>query len=113
MIGAVIAYVLSDFGDWPRLTYWPVRGQWSLESGHHSEAIRYWGGILWALGGAAIGLLIGLTLQQLARRIFKGSSEQSNLSNPLIVNMITLVGAWSIGALGLGVVYFIWMLWPW
>jgi hypothetical protein len=106
MLGAVIAYVLSDFGDWPRLAYSPVRGQWSFDSGNHLETIRYWGGILWAVGGAASGAVIGTIWEHLTE------PQQPTQPTSLVAHVSMLLAGWTLAALVLGVVYFIWILWP-
>jgi hypothetical protein len=100
MIGATLAYVLSDFGDWPRLTYWPIRNRWAFADRDHAEAIQYWGGLLWAVGGAAVGTVVAQAL-----RIALPTTTQRKA-------IITLLGAWSMAAVLIGALYFTWMLWP-
>jgi hypothetical protein len=96
IIGATVAYILSDFGDWPKLTYWPQQQRWAFANKTTDGAMAYWGGILWALGGALVSVPLAWVLQRW------------NAGR----NATILLGAWAIAALLIASLYVVWMLWP-
>jgi hypothetical protein len=100
LIAGAFAYAACDWGHWPRLTYLPVVGQlvWRVPPG--AIAITYYGTVLWGLGGAAVGALIGVGVCTAVRR-------------PLSDRWVLLFGAWAISAILLAGSYYTWSLWPW
>lgn len=99
IIGAAFAYAAAEWGQWPRLRYLPLTGEltWSTTT---SVSIMYPGLVLWGLGGAASGALIGGTLVKILPRAWTDRTLQ-------------LFGAWAITAILLAGGYFTWSLWPW
>ncbi|HEY1557561.1 MAG TPA: hypothetical protein VGF94_22165 [Kofleriaceae bacterium] len=100
VIAAALAYALSDWAQWPRLTYLPVRGELVVRSHVTGVSITYFGTIAWGLGGAALGALVAAGACALAKR-------------PLAERVLRLLGAWAITAILLAGCYFTWTLWPW
>lgn len=97
IIGGVLAYCLSDFADWPKLTLAPLTGGATLEPTSASGGITYWGMLSWGGGGAAVGGALGVLM---AGRLAPKR------------NLLQLLGGWAIAALLLGSLYFFWSLWP-
>jgi hypothetical protein len=97
IIGAAFAYAACDWARWPRLTYMPVRGEWSMGSALGSTAMTYLGVVLWGIGGLTVGALAGSLLCR-----FKISDR-----------LMTLLGAWAITAILLAGAYETWSSWPW
>jgi hypothetical protein len=100
LIAGAFAYAACDWGHWPRLTYLPVSGELVWHAPPGAITMTYWGTILWGLGGAAIGSLVGVGVCSVVRR---------TLSD----RWILLFGAWAISAILLAGAYFTWALWPW
>jgi hypothetical protein len=100
LIGAALAYALCDWAQWPRLSYLPVRGTWTMHPPGGAIAITYFGNVAWGIGGAACGALIGGGVVAIVKR-------------PLPERALQLLGAWSITAILLVGAYFTWTVWPW
>jgi NhaP-type Na+/H+ or K+/H+ antiporter len=100
VIGYALAYALSDFGRWPRLTYFPVERVWRLTEQMTAAApMNYYGTVLWGVSGAAVGAaLMGGGARLLGRELDR--------------NWLALVGAWSVTAVALSASYFLWNIWP-
>ena len=99
LIGGALAYALCSWSSWPRLSYLPLEGRWTLHPGN-ALAINYPGMLAWGLGGAASGALVGAAACAIWRR-------------PLPARALQLAGAWAITAILLAGLYFTWTLWPW
>jgi len=100
VIGYVLAYVLSDFGQWPKLTYFPLEGEWQWkETPGGPLPMPYVGMVLWGLVGGAAATVVA-TLATRAR------------SKPVADTMLRLWGAWALSAFAFGALYFLWNLWP-
>jgi hypothetical protein len=98
LIGAAFAYSACEWARWPRLTYFPVTGDWAVvPPTATSITITYLGVVLWGLGGLAVGALVGAGLT----RVIK--TERFN----------ALLGAWAITAILLVGAYYTWSVWPW
>ena len=91
IIGGTLAYCISDFADWPKLTLAPLTGAATVAAKSSSGGITYWGLLSWGGGGAAVGGAIGVVL---ARWI------------TLRRNALQLLGGWAVAALMLGSLYF-------
>ena len=99
IIGGAFAYAACEWGDWPRLLYLPLQGDFTLE---RSPAITifYLGVVLWGIGGFVCGALVGAVLSKIFPR-------------PWPDHVLRLFGAWAITAILLAGSYFTWSLWPW
>jgi hypothetical protein len=100
VIGGAFAYAACDWGQWPRVTYLPVRGEVTMHAPSGAVAMTYLGNVAWGLGGAAVGALAGALACAVARR-------------PWPDRRIQLFGAWAITAILLAGAYFTWITWPW
>ena len=100
VIGAMLAYALCDWAQWPRLAYLPVTGELTLHPNGGAIAITYLGNVAWGLGGAACGALLGASACAIANK-------------PWPERALRLLGAWSITAVLLAGFYYTWTLWPW
>ncbi len=100
IIAAVFAYAACDWARWPRLTYLPVTGEWTLSAPAGAVAVTYLGVVLWGLGGLCVGAIIGAAICRIWNK-------------PLGDRMISLLGAWAITAVLLVGAYYTWSMWPW
>jgi hypothetical protein len=100
IIGGAFAYAACDWGQWPKLVYLPISGELTMSPPPGAIAITYWGMLLWGLGGAACGALVGAGLVRAVRRPWSDRTLQ-------------LFGAWAITAVLLTGLYYTWNLWPW
>lgn len=100
IIAAMFAYAAAAWGDWPRLRYVPLSGEWTFSSSTPPTAMAYWGLVLWGIGGAACGALVGATVIRMVPRVWTDRT-------------LHLLGAWTITAILLAGGYFTWSLWPW
>jgi hypothetical protein len=100
IIGGAFAYAACDWGQWPRLTYLPVTGELTMSPPAGAVAIPFWGVVLWGLGGAVTGVLVGALLVRLFPKSWPARALQ-------------LFGAWAITAVLLTGLYYTWSLWPW
>ncbi len=100
VIAAALSFAASDWGQWPHLTYLPLSGSFVMHAPPGALAITYLGSIAWAVGGAAVGVLIGATLCAIAKK-------------PWPDRVLRLFGAWAITAILLAGAYETWNLWPW
>ena len=100
VVGYILAYVLSDFGEWPKLTYFPLEGQWGFRSiAPGSLPMSYLGLVVWGLvGGASFAAVTAVACHVRPRQ----------LSN----TALRLWGGWAMTAFGFGGLYFTWGLWP-
>lgn len=99
-IGFAIAYVLCDYGAWPKLTYFPYERVWAVVPPPPGEApMGYVGMLLWGTGGG----LVGAALAALATRWRSRAVAQ---------RWLVLIGAWALAAFVYGGLYFTWSLWP-
>ncbi len=97
IIGGMLAYCLSDFADWPKLTLAPLTGTATLAPKSSNGGITYWGALSWGAGGAAVGGATGVLMTRwLGPRRY----------------LLQLLGGWALAALLLGSLYFFWSLWP-
>jgi hypothetical protein len=98
VIAGCLAYMLCDFGGWPKLTYLPYEGEWRVAATPPSpSAMVYPGMLLWALLGAALG---GGAAALISKKVQPGRGVQR------------LFGAWAALSFGLVALYFLWSLWP-
>jgi hypothetical protein len=100
IIGGAFAYAACEWGRWPRLTYLPLAEHTTFSASPRGIAVVYPGLVLWGLGGAVCGALVGAVLCRLFPR-------------PWPVRTLHLFGAWALTALVLAGGYFTWSLWPW
>jgi hypothetical protein len=99
VIGFAIAYVASDFGPLPRLTYVPDGGWRIATHAGDPAAMPYYGMLLWGLAGG----VVGAALVAVASRFARAEAP---------ARWLHLAGAWAITAAALGAGYFVWNLWP-
>ncbi len=100
IIGYCLAYVLSDFGGWPRLTYFQLEREWRLVAGPPGFLpSNYLGTVSWGVGGFVIGGALGALGSLIPRRELE---RRWNL----------LFGAWALTAFTYAGLYFTWNLWP-
>ena len=99
IIGFALAYVLCDFGMWPRLTYFPYEREFHFVTDPGSIPSNYLGMVLWGLGGA---LVAGVLATLAVRRV--------KLELPR--TWVRLFGAWALTSFALAGGYFTWNLWP-
>ncbi len=100
IIGFALAYVLCDYGGWPRLVYFPYEGEFRLVSGPPGAIpMAYVGTVLWGIGGA----LVGAGTAYLGCILFRRSVSEPALR---------LTGAWALAAFAYGGLYYTWNLWP-
>ena len=100
IIAGAFAYAACDWGQWPRITYLPVTGTWTMHVPPGAIAITYLGVVAWGAGGAAVGAIVGAVLCKL-------------VGKPWPERALQLLGAWSITAILLAGGYYTWSLWPW
>ena len=100
VIGYTLAYTLSDFGQWPRLTYFPLEGEWHwFRTPPGPVPMAYLGMVLWGFVGAAAASLAAVVGCRLVRR-------------SLTDTMLKLWGAWALTSFAFAGMYFTWNLWP-
>jgi hypothetical protein len=99
LIGAPFAYAIHDWALWPSLIYLPVRGELVTVAPPDAVAIRYFGAVLWGIGGLASGALVGAAVCAIVRR-------------PVSDRVLHLLGAWAITAIALAGGYWTWTTWP-
>jgi len=99
IVGYCLAYVLCDFGKWPRLAYSPLDHAWRMTSSPAPLEMSYLGMVLWGLGGALVGAGIVSVAARLVGRELSASVDR-------------LAGAWALTAVGFAGLYFTWALWP-
>jgi hypothetical protein len=100
VIGFAIAYVFSDWGGWPRLTYFPYDGAWALTEGPPGQVpMNYVGTILWGLSGMLVGAAAAWLVTGLVKR-------------PAGKRFTGLMAAWTITAVLYAGAYFTWNIWP-
>jgi len=98
LIGATFAYAACDWGQWPRLAYYPLQESTTFAK-REGIAMIYWGTMLWGAGGLVLGALVGAILA----RVVKVWSTRA----------LQLFGAWAITGVVLAGTYYTWNLWPW
>jgi hypothetical protein len=100
VIGGCMAYALCTWGGWTRLQHDPYGGSWWWQSGPtQSIPINYYGDILWGLGGAAVGGVLGAAVGRVYRR-------------PLSSSTVNLLTAWAMTSFLLAGLFYTWSLWP-
>jgi hypothetical protein len=100
IIGFALAYVLCDYAEWPRLTYFPYERTWAFVTRSPSPVpANYVGTILWGMGGALVGSGCAYLLLGLGRR---GWPDR----------WLRLAGGWAVAAFLYAGLYFTWNLWP-
>jgi hypothetical protein len=99
-IGGAFAYAACDWGQWPRLAYLPLQRAFAMPAPAGTIAMMYWGIMLWGLGGAVVGALVGIVACAAWRRPWPDRALQ-------------LLGGWAITAIVLAGAYYTWNLWPW
>lgn len=100
IIGGAFAYAACEWGQWPRLIYKPLGDGLAFENVSTPTSILYYGIIVWGIGGAICGALVGAILVRAFDRAWPDRALQ-------------LFGAWAITAILLAGSYFTWGLWPW
>lgn len=100
VIGGAFAYAACDWGQWPKLTMFPLTGDVAMHDRPGAIALTYLGTVAWGLGGAACGAIVGAALCAIVRRPWPDRALQ-------------LFGAWAITAILLAGSYYTWSLWPW
>jgi hypothetical protein len=100
VIGAAFAYAACDWGQWPRISYFPITGEVHMHAPPGSVVMLYYGIVAWGLGGGAAGALIGALVCAAWKK-------------PLPDRALQLAGAWAITAILLAGSYYTWVLWPW
>ena len=100
VIGWTLAYALCDWSGWHRLTYDPYLARWSWTTGPTPRVpINYMGGLLWGVGGGAVGAALAAGALWSWRRAVPPA-------------LLWLAGAWALtGALLTGT-YYTWTIWP-
>jgi hypothetical protein len=100
VIGGTLAYALCTWGGWTRLQHDPYRDTWWWQAGPtQAIPINYYGDILWGLGGAAAGALVGAAGMRVWRR-------------PLSSSTVSLLAAWAMTCFVLSGLFYTWSLWP-
>jgi hypothetical protein len=99
VIGYAGTYSLAEWSAWPKLFYFPLRGEWALYGRPPTPlAMGYLGLVAWGAGGALVAAaaawLVSGWLPALGDRAIK------------------LVGAWTLTAFLLAGTFFTWNLWP-
>lgn len=98
--GFAIAYVMCDYAQWPRLTYFPVEREWRFVAGYPGRVpMAYVGTVLWGVGGA----MLGAASAWIATRF---------IDRELSRRWTNLFGAWALAAFAYAGVYYTWSLWP-
>jgi hypothetical protein len=100
IIAGAFAYAACDWGQWPKLVYLPVTGDFTMSPPPGAITVVFWGVFAWGVGGAATGALVGALLVRLFPRSWPERALQ-------------LFGAWAITAVLLTGLYYTWSLWPW
>jgi hypothetical protein len=100
VIGGAFAYAACDWGQWPKLTIFPVTGDVGMHDRAGAVEMTYLGIVAWGLGGAATGAIVGAALCAVFRRPWPDRALQ-------------LFGAWAITAILLAGSYYTWNVWPW
>jgi hypothetical protein len=100
VIGGALAYLLCDFGEWPKLMYDVYEREWLVASKPPAASVMvYPGMILWGLCGATTSAALCVALAQRSKR-------------ELSASFLQLVAGWALSAVGLTALYFLWGLWP-
>lgn len=99
IVVAAGGYGLCDWAGWTRLNLEPYSGDWSWQHGATQRVpINYYGNLLWAVGGGAIGATIGYA---------------ATVRRPaLTASWLRLASAWALTAFAITGTYFWWRLWP-
>ena len=100
VIAGAFAFAACDWGQWPKLTYLPLPGSWTMHPPPGALAITYMGSLAWAISGAAVGAIVGAMLCAIAKKSWTD-------------RLLRLFGAWAITAILLAGFYNTWNLWPW
>lgn len=100
IVGGTLAYLLCDFGQWPRLLYEPYSRSWLFSAKAPTAAtMHYLGMLLWGLSGAICSSALTLVVCKRSGRTLSDRTMQ-------------LIGAWSLTLVGFCGLYFLWGLWP-
>lgn len=100
VIGYCLAYTASDYGRWPRLTYYPYEREWQFVSNPANPIpMQYLGTLLWGLGGA----LLAAALVWLATLAVRREAS---------ARVLHLAGGWALIGFVYAGAYFTWNLWP-
>ncbi len=95
-----LAYLASDFGQWPRLTYFPYEGVWRwFRTPPGTVPMNYVGTFMWGV----VGLAAGATLGFFGCRLCQGSLSD---------RVLRMWGGWALSAFVFVGLYFTWNLWP-
>jgi hypothetical protein len=100
IIGAAFAYTACDWGQWPRLTYYPLSGELLMKGSPTKITMTYLGIFAWGLGGTAVGAIVGGVLCAIVKK-------------PWPDRVLQLFGAWAVTGIVLAGSYYTWSLWPW
>jgi len=100
MIGFAISYTMSDYGHWPRFTYFPYERQWRVVSTVPGPVpMNYLGTVAWGLSGAVVAAgLVWLASCWWRRELSKRA--------------LHMLGGWALLAFVYAGAYFTWNLWP-
>lgn len=99
LIGWALGYGLPVYGHFSSLWYDPQRRAWLLGPRPGPVPMGYYGQLLWALGGAALGLLVFVLIDRLGVR--RSPRPSASLPTAWALTALLLVGAW-----------FSWNNWP-
>jgi len=99
VIGFAGAYCAAQWGEWPKLTYFPLARKWEFwEMPPSPLPMPYIGLVLWGVGG---GLVAAAMIWIVSGRISKRSDRE-----------IRLVSAWTLSAFAFSGLFYTWNLWP-
>lgn len=100
VIGYTLAYALSVYGEWPKLTYFPYERSWEMVTTPPGPVpSNYVGIVLWGVGGATVGAAGAWLFSRLYRR-------------ELAPRWLHLFGGWALTGFVLAGAFFTWNLWP-
>ena len=96
VIGYCILYIASDFGGWPRLTYFQHERAWRfLVRADSPVPSNYLGTVLCGVGGGAAGGAAAAVVTRIRQA-------------PIGQRWLNLWGAWALSAFFFGCAYFAW-----
>ncbi|MEJ7600621.1 MAG: hypothetical protein WKG01_22125 [Kofleriaceae bacterium] len=99
IIGGAFAYAACEWGQWPRLFYFPLAESFAMGP-RNLVSIGFLGIVAWGIGGMICGALVGAVLCRVVPRRWTD-------------RVYHLFGAWALTAVMLAGLYYTWGLWPW